>query len=46
MLIVTKLSLGLQNTEPNGGFMPGCDFLPFYLPVSSLYVAVIFKWLF
>lgn len=46
MLLLTKLSLGLQNTEPNDCLMPGYYFLPFYLLMSSLCVVVIFKWLF
>lgn len=46
MLVITELSLGLQNTEPNDHLMPGCGFLPFYLSMSGLDVVVVFKWLF
>lgn len=46
MLVITELSLGLQNTEPNDHLMPGCGFLPFYLSMSGLGVVVVFKWLF
>lgn len=42
-MLITKLSLSLQNTEPNDCLMPGCDLLPFYL---SLCVVVTFKSLF
>lgn len=46
MLVITKLSLSLQNTELDDYLMPNCDLLPFYLLLSTLCVVVTFKRLF
>lgn len=43
MLMVTKLSLSLQNSEPDDCLISGCDLLPFYLSLSTF---AIFKRLF
>lgn len=46
MLMITKRSLSLQNTEPDDCLMPSCDFLPFYLSLTTMCVVVTFKRLF